>query len=111
VGSYARGAARERQVADKLRTEGWYVMRSAASHGAIDLIALRAGDKPRLLQVKTDARGPFANFGPGAREELSQAATVAGGVAELLWWPARREPQSILVQEWPGSKDREGTRG
>lgn len=101
---YSRGADRERKVAEDLRIQGYYVMRSAASHGAVDLIALRTGEKPRLIQVKTDAQFPFHHFGPAARAELLKAAKQAGGVAELIWWPMRGQPQTIAQEKWPHDK-------
>src|SRR3954470_15559717 len=46
-----RGSNKERAVAANLRVDGWIVYRSAGSHGNADLIALKHGYAPRLLQV------------------------------------------------------------
>ena len=97
---YNRGANRERQVAEMLRSQGWIVMRSAASHGPADLIAMKDGEV-RLLQVKTDVRGPWANFGPKDRGELRCMADQAGAAAELIYWPANKPMRVISTFDWP----------
>lgn len=49
---YTRGRSREYQVLRKLRQEGWLCSRSAASHGAVDIFAGRAG-RILMVQVKS----------------------------------------------------------
>lgn len=99
--SYARGSARERQVADQLREQGYFVVRSAGSHTAADLLAVRPHDC-LLVQVKTDKAGPFAHFGPAARLELIEQARVAGGKPLLVHWPPDRGgPRWYWSHEWP----------
>lgn len=49
---YTRGRSREYQVLRKLRQEGWYCSRSAASHGPVDIFAGRGG-KILMVQVKS----------------------------------------------------------
>lgn len=97
---YARGADRERKAIVLMRQMGYAVMRSAGSHGEADLWAARPGEL-RLIQVKSDKAGPFAHFGPLARESLREEARLAGGTAELLWWPPRRPPKFIPAADWP----------
>lgn len=110
----SRGASREHQVKRQLEKEGWAVTRGAGSHGCADLWASKAWShaanfKPnpghythlRLIQVKTDKRGPFANFGPKARQELSALAAQTGGIAELWWHPANKPCKIYTEDDWP----------
>lgn len=98
-----RGADRERQVADLLARRGWVCIRSAGSHGPVDVIAARDGQM-LLVQVKSTRRGPFAGFGPGERTELLAAAERAGGRAVLAWWPPdRRGVRWIPPEAWPSA--------
>ena len=115
VSSSSKGAARERQVKKLLEGEGWAVTRGAGSHGCADLWAAKMGWIPaeygsnreipgvvlRLIQVKTDKRGPYGNFGPADRKELSALAAQTGGVAELWWWPANGKCQILHENQWP----------
>ena len=99
----SRGIERERQVREVLRSEGWWVMRSPASLGAVDLVALKADHRPRFLQVKSDKLkyGPFNNFGPKARKELLEEAGYAGAIAELAYWPPYGKLEFIGPADWP----------
>lgn len=96
-----RGAQRERAVRDLLAEQGWLVVRAAGSLGCADLLALRAGERPRLVEVKSTAGGPFEHFGPAARARLAAAAEQAGADALLAHWPPRGELRWISEQEWP----------
>jgi Holliday junction resolvase len=100
----SKGIVRERQVMAVLRAEGWVVYRAAGSHGHADLVALRAGDPPRLVQVKGTAGGPWEHFGPAERAALIAEAVQAGAVAMLCWWPPRRPVQWIGGDLWPRSR-------
>jgi Holliday junction resolvase len=95
------GTERERKTADRLRDEDWIVIRTPGSKGAMDLVALRDGDRPRLIQVKGTAAGPFSDFGPEARAALLAVADMAGAVAELAWWPRQGTLRFIPSAEWP----------
>ncbi len=95
------GIARERQLRERLRSEGWWVCRAAGSLGDADLVALRDGKRPRLYEVKATAAGPFHSFGPEQRRELREAAEAAGGDAILCWWPSRKNPRFIPAEGWP----------
>lgn len=97
----SRGHNRERQVKAKLEAEDWWVVRAAGSLGDADLVALRVGDPPRLIEVKSTAGGPYEHFGPADRACLSLAAKLAGGVAVLAWWPPRGKLRFIFESEWP----------
>lgn len=90
--------------------------RGAGSHGCADLWAAQAEQvtlwdtgggeeyeitELRLIQVKTDKRGPFCHFGPKDREALIALADKTGGKPELWWWPANKPCQVIFENEWP----------
>ena len=49
---YTRGRSREYQVLRRLREEGWFCSRSAASHGPVDIFAGRDGCV-LMVQVKS----------------------------------------------------------
>jgi Holliday junction resolvase len=97
----SRGIVRERQLKALLQAEDWWVIRAAGSLGDADLVALRDGDRPQLIEVKSDIAGPYAHFGPAARAELKLAAGIAGATPWLVWWPPRAQPRWIAESEWP----------
>lgn len=97
----SRGHARERQVRLILEDDDWYVTRAAGSLGDADLVALKAGHQPRLIEVKSTAQGPYERFGPAERHALLFAANIAGAAAELAWWPPRGKLRWIPAAEWP----------
>ena len=100
--SHARfGHQRERQVAAKLTADNWYVMRAAGSKGEADLIALKAGRQPMMLQVKGVAAGPFSGFPPAERAALLDAARQAGAIPYLIHWPKHGKERWLGVDEWP----------
>ena len=95
------GAERERQVKKLLEAKGWMVTKAGGSLGVADLVALRAGAPPELIQVKSDKDSPYTHFGPAAREELKRVADEAGAVAQLAWWPPRKPCRWIPSGQWP----------
>lgn len=97
----ARGHQRERAVRDVLCKQDWIAFRAPASLGCADVVALRAGNRPRLVEVKSTAQGPYEHFGPAARVRLSLAAQMAGADALLAWWPPRGGLRFIPESEWP----------
>ncbi len=97
----SRGHTHERQVRHLLEDDDWFVCRAAGSLGDVDLVALKAGRTPRLIEVKSTAQGPYEHFGPKDRADLLFAAQVAGAVAELAWWPPRGSLRFIPSSEWP----------
>ena len=97
----SRGIQRERQVRKLLEQDGWWVCRAAGSLGDADLVALKSGHSPRLIEVKSTARGPWHGFGPKQRKELMLAAYKTGAYAQLCWWPPRKEPKWIPSGLWP----------
>lgn len=100
----SRGIVRERQVRAMLEQQGYWVARAAGSLGDADLIALKAGQRPILVEVKSTTRSAFADFGPADRAELLAAAEKAGADAVLIWWPPRREPTWWWPRDWPADR-------
>jgi Holliday junction resolvase len=98
--AYARGATKERRLAERLTVAGWVVYRAAGSHGLADLVALRKGFVPMLIQVKSDASHPFAHFGRAERHELMVEARLAGAIAVLAWMPPRRPIEFRAAPKW-----------
>lgn len=101
--SSRRGIDRERRLKDRLEGEDWFVTRAAGSLGDADLVALKVGKRPMLIEVKSTTAGPFHSFGPKDRADLLFAADLAGADAWLVWWPPRREPVWIAAHQWPGA--------
>ncbi len=101
VNGRERGIKRERQVRDVLAKDDWLAFRAPASLGCADVIALREGSRPRLIEVKSTAAGPYHSFGPAARVRLRLAAQMAGADALLAWWPSRGSLRWIPETEWP----------
>jgi hypothetical protein len=95
------GIARDRQVRDVLASQDWFAVCARGSHGCADIIAIRVGSIPRVIQVKSTAAGPYHSFGPSERRELSYAAELGGAQAWLAWWPPRGKLRWIPEAEWP----------
>jgi Holliday junction resolvase len=104
--SSRRGHDRERAVRVVLEGEDWWVARAAGSLGDADLVALKDGRRPRLIEVKSTVAGPFHSFGPQDRARLLLAAKIAGATAELAWWPPRGSLRFIPASEWPIARER-----
>ena len=92
--AYARGRSREYQVLKKLRSEGWYCSRSAASHGPVDVFAAKEG-RIRMIQVKS-GRGRLK---PGDRETLKLWARAYAGTAEVWYFRRRGGVLKEIVSE------------
>lgn len=97
----SRGHDRERQVKAQLEADGWLVTRAAGSLGIADLVALKLGRSPLLIEVKSTAGGPYERFGPADRQALSAAAALAGAEAWLVHWPSRGKAQWLPEIAWP----------
>lgn len=96
-----RGIQRERDLVSRLKEEGWFAMRAPASLGVADVVALKAGERPRMVEVKSTSAGAYAGFGPADREALSEVAAAADADAYLVWWPKRKPPKWIPEDDWP----------
>jgi Holliday junction resolvase len=97
----SRGHDRERALVALLRREDWIAFRAPASLGVADVVALMGGRRPRLIEVKSTAQGPYEHFGPADRAKLLGAAQLAGAEAWLAWWPPRGQLRWIPAEEWP----------
>lgn len=104
----SRGIQRERMVRDWLADRDWLTFRAPASLGVADVIALRDGDRPRLIEVKSTHRGPFHSFGPADRVRLLAAARIAGADPWLAWWSPRGHLHWIGPADWPTTRIRKG---
>lgn len=105
----SRGIQRERDLVNELRGQDWFAMRAPASLGIADVVALKDGMRPRLIEVKSTAAGPYEHFGPADRADLLFAATLAGADAYLVWWPPRAKAKWLRSDEWPRDKRKEAT--
>jgi Holliday junction resolvase len=102
VNAKAKGATKERASKALYEKDGWHVTKAGGSLGAADLVALKAGERPQLIQVKATAKGPFHSFGPRERGELLEVAKAAGAVPVLAWWkPYARAHKLIESWDWP----------
>lgn len=95
------GTRRERQVRDILAKQDWITFRAPASLGCADVVALRDGSRPRFVEVKGTAAGPYSGFSRAARARLSGTARLAGAEAWLAWWPPNGTLRWIAESEWP----------
>lgn len=96
-----RGTQRERAVRLELANQDWLAFRAPASLGVADVVALKDGHRPRLIECKSTAQGPYEHFGPADRQRLRLAAQIAGADAYLAWWPSRGVLRWIHETEWP----------
>lgn len=87
--NYSRGADAERRAVEHLERVGYTVIRSAGSHGPVDLVAV-GPTGVRLIQVKRDAGGYVS---PAvletAREQLRGIPCPAGVSREIWVWKDR----------------------
>lgn len=98
------GTNKERKLKKELEADGWIVYRSAASIGAADLVAMKAGHKPRLIQVKATAGGKYERFQPEERENLKAEGKAAGAEVWLVWWPPNGKQVWVHPVSWPKPK-------
>jgi Holliday junction resolvase len=95
------GHNRERQLVDLLADEDWIAFRAPGSLGCVDVVALKDGRRPRMIECKATAAGPYAGFLPADRKRLSETAKLAGADAWLYWHPKRAKGRWIAEHEWP----------
>jgi Holliday junction resolvase len=77
-----RGDYFERQVKATLEFHGWLVVRSAGSKGPFDLVAIRHGKTPMLVQCKLSGR-----IDPHERAATLESAHGAGARAVVAFRP------------------------
>lgn len=77
-----RGDYFERQVKATLEAYGWVVIRAAGSHGPFDLVAMRRGNTPTLVECKLSGR-----IDPAERTAILDAADLGGCRAVVAMRP------------------------
>lgn len=97
---YAKGRAAEHAYKAMLEERGWWVVRSAGSHGPADLVALSKWRKPLLVQVKAGGK-VYGKAWVKAADELREAAYETGAD----WVVARLEPEG---EGWRVAEDHFG---
>jgi Holliday junction resolvase len=104
VGTNGRnGADFERAVKRHLEGKGYFVIRSAGSHGPVDLAAWPLGDgKVVFVQCKRNG-----SMGPGEREALLDAAGQCGADAVVADKPSRGAMRFTLLERRrvPGGRE------
>lgn len=95
MSNYRRGTYLETRAAEELSRAGFYVIRSAGSHGQADVVALRKAMPPVLVQCKTSMtiRGEEWNA-------LHEVAAQIGATAILATWNDTR--RKIVWREITG---------
>lgn len=88
---YRRGRDFEYRVRDELLSRGYWVIRAAGSHGAVDLLALHTSEPMLFVQCKRDGRLPKCEA-----EELRSLARLYQARAMLACGP---KVQLVEVKE------------
>lgn len=88
-----RGRDFERAVVRHLESVGGVAVNVSGSHGPFDVIWLRAGQAPALVECKL---GGYLL--PMEREAIRDAALRAGAVPMMAWRPARGRIEMKDVQ-------------
>lgn len=96
----ARGDYLEHQTRDALAQYGWFIIRAGGSLGCADLVALRVGKMPLLVQCKVLGKGrTMPRVDPGERAALYDAAQASGARAIIA---TRYRPGFVALLELPG---------
>jgi hypothetical protein len=85
-------------VCERLQQEGWLAVNDPTGR-EIDIVALRAGDPPRLVKVLGTSGDPFAG-GPAQLDHLSSLAARAGAECFIAYWPPGGL-RLVAEREWP----------
>jgi hypothetical protein len=101
----------EWKVRDALRADGYTVIRSAGSKGAVDLVAFKVGGRdrsftspaPQLLFVQ--AKRTNGTIPPAERAELLRYAHIARAIPVVAYQPKPRQPIAYRRLTGPGPKD------
>lgn len=95
---YEAGYRLECAARDDLRANGYEVIRSASSKGAVDLVAFKRGE---ILFVQCKTGGVI---GPRERAELRRVAGIAGAVPiSAAWHKDGRAARTIAYTRWATS--------
>jgi hypothetical protein len=82
---------RQRDVVDLLQDDGFVAYQLA--HGRV--VALRQGERPRLIHVAATHKSPRVSFRGLERRAFVLAARQGGADPVIAWWPRGRP-----VPEW-----------
>lgn len=96
----AKGSAAENLVATYHENRGWVAGGRRHRKGGGDWLFVRGPGERRLVEVKSDKRGPFEHFGPKARAELRATAEQIGAEA-LLAWVRGGTVSLVPAKDWP----------
>ena len=94
--NYANGARAERLAMSDLRRTGWECVRSAGSHGAVDVVAWNDAGA-RLIQVKKDTYVSAAE-----REDLQAMTAPANATVEIWRRAGVGRTRRWIVEVWTG---------
>jgi Holliday junction resolvase len=90
--TYQKGYHYELKMATYFRRHGYFVTRSAGSHGVADLVAIKKGKRPLLIQCKTGEGGI-------SLEERNKLYTIAIGISAIAIVASKRDRKpTIFVQ-------------
>jgi Holliday junction resolvase len=96
----ARGDYLEHQTRDALAAYGWWIIRAGGSLGCADLVALRVGKRPLLIQCKILGPGrAMPRIDPDERAALFAAAEQCGARAIIA---TRYRGGWVTLLELPG---------
>lgn len=109
-----QGAAFERRIIADLKPHGYLCTRSAASKGAVDIVAVAepvwvggSTYERDLLGIQAKLTDPLLS--PAERQAVQQWALWAGAVPLVAWW-AKHETTGLMTVHYrqltgPGPKD------
>jgi len=109
VTRYAAGRRKEYDAVQRLRAAGWRAQRSAGSRGLWDVVAVKPGQRVRLIQCKYTALAPtfLARPVPGVLDANARAllALEASDVPcdVELWVYHRGTAQPLTYVTYPGT--------
>jgi Holliday junction resolvase len=101
----------EWKVRDALRADGYTVIRSAGSKGAVDLVAFKQWtEKLPLYSIVShmlfvQAKRTTGTIPPAERGELIRYATIARAIPVVAYQPKPRKPIAYRRLTGPGPKD------
>lgn len=95
-----RGTEAERRVVHHLRNQGWLVASRRHIGGAGDLLALKPGQRGRLVEVKS-TKTPFAHFTRLDRDSMLAIAERYDLDPLLAWSPSPSKFAWLAEGDWP----------
>ena len=92
--NYYKGRAREYRVLHRLRSDGWFCTRSAASHSPVDIFAGKGG-QTLMIQVKS-GRGRLAGT---ERKALIEWSKAFNGRVEVWRFKKGSKPEIEIIEQ------------